>query len=172
MGSIRSRSRTTQKRKKKQTTHRFLGGMLTFSMCKGMFLFLGVFAVIKFNFFEKKLVNLHATFDRALLLQTAHTTVLGPLMLLKAEHNVGRSIACYIRKHTNVTPVVAIIFLSGSWTVVLQNQLHKWCQDNKSYRQRSKADHMDTTRMTATATSRKRVVARSISVLQVGCVEV
>ena len=33
--------------------------------------------------------------------QTAHTIVLGMLMLLKAEHNVGRPIACYIRKHTN-----------------------------------------------------------------------
>ena len=121
---------------------------------------------------KKYLVNLHVTFDQALLLQTAHTTILGPLMLLKAEHNVGRPIACYIRKHTNVTPVAAIIFLLGSWTVVLQNQLHKWCQDNKSYGQPSKADHMDTTRMTATPTSRTRVVARSISVLQIGCVEV
>ena len=32
----------------------------------------------------KTLVNLHATFNRALLLQTAHTTVLGPPLLLKA----------------------------------------------------------------------------------------
>ena len=87
-----------------------------------MFLFLGVFAAIKFYIFEKKyLVNLHATFDRALLLQTAHTTALGPLMLLKAEHNVGRQIACNIRQHTNVTSVAAIIFLLGSWTAVLQN---------------------------------------------------